>query len=308
MNLRGQKFLVTGASGFIGSHLYRSLMEGGAAVEAISRTQRANPAEDLRWWQADLADSDAVQTLVAKLRPDVILHLASEVLGARDAANVLPTLRSNLLSTVNLLLAAKATGCRRVVLTGSLEEPDPGEAGAVPCSPYAAAKLAASAYGRMFHGLYDLDVVTLRLFMVYGPAQADARKLIPYVITSLLRGESPKLSSGQRPVDWIYVGDVVDAYLAAVQAPDVGGKTFEIGSGQLVTIRSLVEELAPMVAPDAKVQFGALPDRPLERVRVADTAAAAALGWEPRVGLEEGLRRTVEWYRGAGVANRLAAV
>jgi nucleoside-diphosphate-sugar epimerase len=199
---------------------------------------------------------------------------------------------------VNLLVAAAAAGCRRVVLTGSIEEPNQGDAAAVPSSPYAAAKLAATGYGRMFHALYGLDVVILRVFMVYGPGQEDLRKLIPYVILSLLRGEAPSMSSGLRPVDWIYVDDVVAAFVAAAQTKAGGGEVLEVGSGELVTVRELVERLAPLVRADAQLRFDAANDRPLEQVRRADTRRTTELlGWRPQVALADGLRRTVDWYR-----------
>jgi hypothetical protein len=119
-------------------------------------------------------------------------------------------------AAANVLVAATEGGVRRLLLAGSLEEPDPHESWPVPASPYAAAKLGAGAVARMCHALYGTPVVWLRLFMVYGPAQPDVRKLIPHVTLSLLRGEAPRLSNGKRLVDWIYVDDVVRRSAAAV--------------------------------------------------------------------------------------------
>jgi UDP-glucose 4-epimerase len=147
----------------------------------------------------------------------------------------------------------------------------------------------------MCHALYGTPVVWLRPSMVYGPGQPDARKLVPYVTLSLLRGESPILASGRRPVDWVYIDDVVDALLAAAVAEGVEGRSFDVGSGELVSVRDVVELIARLVDAKASPRFGAIPDRPLEHVRAADVAAAAeALGWQPRIPLPEGLRRTVE--------------
>ena len=170
--------------------------------------------------------------LFRDIRPDVIFHLASHVKGAPNLEHVLPTFRSNLQSTVNLLTLAAEKGCKRMVITGSLAEPEPENGELFPSAPYAAAKWASSGYARMFHALYKLPVVIARVFMVYGPAQQDLTKLIPYVTLSLLRGEKPKISSGGRPVDWIYVSDVVDGFMALAEAPGIDGGTFEIGSGK----------------------------------------------------------------------------
>ena len=294
--LASVRVLVTGAGGFIGSHLCTSLLALGAEVHGVSRRSVTNGG--VRWWNADLADSEAVHRVMNEVRPSMVFHLASHVSGSRDLAAVTPTLRDNLLTTVNVLVAACKIDGPRVLLAGSLEEGADGDTETPPASPYAAAKAASAAYGRMFHALYGLPVVNLRTFMTYGPAQRDGSKLIPYVTNSLLRGEPPRLSSGTREVDWIYVGDVVDAYLAAAVADGVEGTSIDIGSGDLVTIRSVVEQLVELAGGDVRAQFGAVPDRPMERVRRADVKATReAIGWQAAVALPDGLARTVAWFR-----------
>jgi nucleoside-diphosphate-sugar epimerase len=239
-----------------------------------------------------------MRALFKAARPDYVFHLASHVAGSRAIDLVLPTFSANLTSTVNLLTAATELGCERILLTGSLEEPDPGPNHAVPSSPYAAAKFAASAYGRMFHALYETPVAILRLYMVYGPGQQDLKKLVPYVTLSLLKGETPQLSSGVRQVDWVFVDDVVEGFLAAATATGIEGNTIDIGTGQLASVRTVVEHLFELVRPGEVPAFGALTDRSLEQVRVADVEASfRRIGWRPQVSLHEGLRRTVEWYQ-----------
>ena len=296
-SLDGQRVLVTGANGFIGSHLCSHLHREGAEVHAVYRSQRPIHIGEQRWWQGDLADLDAVKRIVSQTRPEVIFHLASHVKGAPGLEHILPTFRSNLQSTVNILAVAAETNCRRVLLTGSLAEPEVANGETFPSAPYAAAKWASSGYARMFHALYKLPVVIARVFMVYGPGQIDLTKLIPYVTLALLQGKTPRIGSGERLVDWIYVSDVVDGFLTLAQAPDVDGATLELGSGALISIREIVQQLASLIG--GKAEFGALPDRPLEPTRVAKTAETLArIGWKPRVSLQEGLERTVEWYRG----------
>lgn len=294
--LSGRRVLITGASGFIGYHLAQRLIAIGAEAHGISREPASSRSIDgLHWHQGDVADDVFLGQVFETARPEFIVHLASEVTGSRDLQVVPVTLRSNLISTVNLLNLVTRHGCQRLVLAGSLEEPTDGSA---PSSPYGASKAAASLYARTFFNLYQTPVVTARLFMVYGPAQRDMSKIVPYVTTALLRGERPKLSSGVRPVDWIYVDDVVDGLLRCAVTQGVEGRTIDLGSGQLVTIRAMVETLAEIVAPGAALGFGALPDRPFEQVRAADAAESLALiGWQPQVALAEGLRRTAEYYR-----------
>ena len=230
--LAGHVALVTGAAGFIGSALCRGLTQAGMEVHGVSRTERVVTDSCARWHSNRLDDIEAVRALFKAARPDYVFHLASHVAGSRAIELVLPTFSANLTSTVNLLTAATELGCERILLTGSLEEPEPGPDHAVPSSPYAAAKFAASAYGRMFHALYNTPVAILRLFMVYGPGQQDLRKLVPYVTLSLLKGQTPELSSGVRKVDWIYVDDVVAGYLAAATAKGVEGEHDRSGERQ----------------------------------------------------------------------------
>jgi UDP-glucose 4-epimerase len=293
----GQKVLVTGASGFIGAHLCRRLVDAGAEVHALSRRPPSGDRSPLNWWEGDVAEIELVRTLFRKIRPETIYHLASHVMGAPDLHHVLPTFRANLQSSVNLLTAAAENGCKRLVMTGSLAEPEPSRGEMFPVAPYAAAKWASSGYARMFHALYGVPAVLARVFMVYGPAQKDLSKLIPYAILSLLQGKSPAISSGERLVDWIYVDDVVEAYLALAGAPGIEGQTVEIGSGKLVSIREIVGKVVHLVG-GMEPTFGALPDRPMEPVRIADVAQTRErIGWSPRTQLTEGLSRTVEWYK-----------
>jgi len=272
-------------------------VDAGAEVHALSRRPPSGDRSPLNWWEGDVAEIELVRTLFRKIRPETIYHLASHVMGAPDLHHVLPTFRANLQSSVNLLTAAAETGCKRLVMTGSLAEPEPSKGEIFPVAPYAAAKWASSGYARMFHALYGVPAVLARVFMVYGPAQKDLSKLIPYAILSLLQGKSPAISSGERLVDWIYVDDVVEAYLALAGAPGIEGQTVEIGSGKLVSIRDIVGKVVHLVG-GMEPTFGALPDRPMEPVRIADVAQTRErIGWSPRTQLTEGLSRTVEWYK-----------
>lgn len=294
--LAGARILVTGGTGFIGSHLLTRLCEAQAHVHAVSREPQSD-ARNIQWFEGDISDLSTTQSLLKAVKPQIIYHCAGHVVGGRGAEAVVPTFQCNLGTTVNLLTCAQAVGCDRFILAGSLEEPSSNDDDVAPSSPYAVTKWASSAYARMFHALYQFPAVILRVFMVYGPGQRDLNKLIPYVITSLLKGEEPKLTSGQRAIDWIYVDDVVEAFLAAALANGVEGKTIDIGSGRTETVRKLVRRLAGLMNQGDAPSFGSRPDRPMEQVRVADLhAAEQLLGWTPSVPLEEGLKRTIEWY------------
>ncbi len=279
--------LVTGAAGFIGRHLLERLGALAWPVTGVSRTGDGG----LGVRAVDLADAAACEALLHDTRPDVVIHLASVVTGSRAVEAVAPTLSANLVSTVHLLTAAWRSGVRRVVLAGSMEEPGSSP----PHSPYAASKAAAALYGSLFRNLYGLEVVHLRIHMVYGPGQRDLSKLVPSVIASALAGRPPEVASGRRRVDWIYVADVVDAIVAAATVDPAPGVTVDVGTGTLHSVREVVEQIVRAVDPSLAIAFGAVADRPHEVEPVADVDAAASMlgGWRAAVPLEEGLRRTV---------------
>lgn len=293
----GKKILITGGSGFIGSHLCSRLVACGAKVHAISRTRRRQVDEYPYWWQANCSDVSAVRQVFKSVQPEIVFHLAGHVDGAREVGQVLPTFYNNLACTVHLLTVASEIGCDRIVLASSSEEPRNSEGLTFASSPYAAAKWASNMYGNMFHQLFRLPIVMPRIFMTYGPDQKDARKLVPFVVQCLLRGEAPALTSGRRQADWIFVEDVVEGLLRAAVSPDVIGATFDLGSGSLSSVRTVVDQIVEILSTGVKPVFGTLPERPFEQERAADISfMSKKLGYQPRTSLKQGLEMTVDWY------------
>lgn len=292
--LSGKRVLVSGASGFIGGTLCSKLVEIGAQVTGLSRTP---PSVDrFEWITCDVTDEKSVRNAVNQTKPDVIYHLASEVTGARSREWVAPCFHSNLASTVYMMTAAADSGVERFVQMGSQEEPDSAKGDVIPTSPYAAAKWAASAYARMFHKLYGFGVVNLRVFMVYGPGQKDLKKLIPYTILECLANRPPKIGTGTRKVDWVYIDDVVRGLLLAGIVPGVEGQTFEIGTSKLTSLRDVVELVVRKANPALKAEFST-EGRKMEIEYSADySRSESGLGWRPIVDVEDGIQRTVEWY------------
>ena len=303
-NLSGKKILITGGSGFIGRNLARRLCEIGADVHATSRVWRNSDRKNLTWWMGSFDDYETVKKILSEVKPNIICHLAGEVTAANHMSLVLPTYHSLLTSTVNVLTLAAEMGCERVILTGSTNEPL--DENPQPNSPYSTAKWASNAYGQLFQRLYKLPVVVVRPFVGYGPDQAKD-KLIPYVICSLLKGESPQLTNGLWVTDWVYIEDTVDGILSSSVLPGLHGTTIDLGSGVLTSVKEVVDKIVDIMEPEAKPLFGALPDRFIEHTRPANTKFAhKKLKWKAKVNLEDGLRATIKWFKANGVANWLS--
>jgi nucleoside-diphosphate-sugar epimerase len=289
--------LVTGARGFIASRLCHRLIADGAVVCGLS-TKAIAPRAGMSWRQADLTDRAAVNALIRDVRPEVVFHLAGHVTGSQDVEQVGPTVSQNLISTINILTTAVETVRCRVVLAGSMQEPSPDDPNGVLCSPYAASKWACNAYARMFHGLYQLPVSIARPFMVYGPGQWDSAKLLPYVVTSFLNGEAPRVSSGDRALDWVYVDDVVEGFLVVASSEFDDARTVDLGTGTFVSIREIIARVRHIIGSSIDAGFGAITDRPFERPHAARVEETRRLiGWSASTSLDDGLRATVAWHR-----------
>ncbi len=287
-----------GGSGFVGTSLCRLLSAAGARVTSASRSGIFRGAGEADVLQLDAEDEVALDAAFAARRPAIVFQLAGRVTGRQDLDEVLPTLRGNLLTAVNAMVLAVRRGCRRFVLAASLEEPDFNGREVSAASPYGAAKWASSVYARMFHELYGLPVALARVFIAYGPGQATREKLIPYATRELLEGRSPVIESGSRLIDWIYIDDVARGLAMLAAADGVDGATLDFGSGDLVSVADLVGRISQIVAESPAPVLTAAPTRRNEVVRRADVETTRRLiGWEPEIGLDEGLRRTVQWLQ-----------
>lgn len=287
---------ITGATGFIGQHLCRALLAQAGEIHALSRSEPRISDPRLRWHKIDLTDFEATKEAMSSIRADIVFHLCSYAQGERDLALVLPTFRNELQATVNVLTNVTEIGCERLIMIRSLEEPSARE---FPSSPYAAAKTASRSYAMMFHQLYRLPVVMVRIFMAYGPGQS-AKKIIPHVIGRMLRDEPLELASPERKVDWVYVDDAIRGLIAAAVTPGLEGKSVDIGSGEFVQISDVAQRIKKLIKSQSDMEFGKLPEKLVEQVRCADITTTHALtGWCPSTSLDAGLEKTVAYYAGS---------
>jgi len=307
--LAGKRVLVTGATGFIGSHLTRRLVAEGARVSAFMRATSdrrslADALDRVSVHEVDIGDADGVSAAMARIRPEIVFHLAA--IGMSEPfISPKVAMRVNVHGTLHLLEAAHQLGVRRFVHSGTAYEygdaarSDPlAKEGLDPINIYAASKAAAWAFVRMYARTYGLPAVTMRLFAVYGPGQPP-KTLVPSAVCAALEGRDFPMTPGEQRRDFVFVSDVVEGYLRAATAPGVEGVSIDLGAGQAWTIGEVVTRLFELAGSQGKPLVGALPYRPGETMKqVADTRAARELlNWQATTSLEDGLRQTVEWYR-----------
>jgi dolichol-phosphate mannosyltransferase len=299
--------LVTGGSGFVGSNLVRRLVRDEHDVHLLLRpradTWRLEGLDGaLTWHRADLQDREGVRRALVEARADWIFHLA--VYGAYAFQTDLDAMvLTNVVGTTNLVTAALASGFQAFVNTGSSSEYGdcdhaPAEAEAPrPNSYYAVTKAASTGLCQQAARQSGAHIPTLRLYSVFGPYE-DPRRLIPRLVAHGLQGRWPPLAAPDVVRDFVYVDDVVDAYLRAAQTPSPEpGAVYNIGTGVQTSLRDLTEIAARALAIPVRPSWGTHPGHTWDtRVWVAQAGRArSVLRWEPHVGVEEGLRAMAAW-------------
>ena len=303
------KSLVTGGAGFIGSNLVRALLERGDDVRVLDnfstgrRTNLDGHRGDIELVEGELRSYERVHAAVRGC--ELVFHLGALGSVPRSVQDPLTTSAVNVEGTLNVLLAARDEGVRRVVFASSssvygnadelpLRESLPLD----PISPYGVAKLAAERYCVSFSRVYDFETVVLRYFNVFGPRQDPGSQyaaVVPLFITAVAQGEPVTIfDDGEQSRDFTYVDNVVDANLRAAEAEGANGRIFNVSAGTPTSVNQLAETIAELLGKTLEKTY--LPPRSGDlRNSWADPRdAREVLGWEPHVGLEEGLRRTAE--------------
>lgn len=316
MELKNCSVLVTGAAGFIGSHLVEAIISKGANVRAFIRY---NSRSDRGWLETvpkttltnveiiagDIKDSDAVRNAIKGC--DIVFHLAALIGIPYSYIHPRNYVDTNVIGTTNVLTAALDLGVKRVVHISTSEVY--GTAQYVPIdekhpkagqSPYSASKLSADLLADSFHRSFGLPVVTIRPFNTYGPRQSQ-RAVIPTIIAQLLAGNELQLGATTPTRDFTFVTDTAAGMIRGAEVDEVIGTTINLGTGNEISIGDLAQLIARLLGVDPKLHRDSTRLRPgdseVERLLSNNALAQSVLKWKPQVGLETGLKRTIDWFK-----------
>jgi dTDP-glucose 4,6-dehydratase len=313
MNLSNQTVIITGAGGFVGSHLAESLIERGCRLRCFVRYNSRDDLGMLRDAElgsrgveiirGDLKDIDAVQQAVDGV--DVVFHLASLIAIPYSYIHPREVIETNVIGTLNVLSAARDACVSKVVHTSTSEVY--GTALYVPIdekhplqgqSPYSASKIGADSIAESFYRTYDLPVATIRPFNIYGPRQS-ARAVIPTIITQALKQGEVKLGHIDSTRDFTYVKDTVRAFLKIAENEGTIGKVFNIGSNFEISIEDIVRKVGRILGKELRIIHESERKRPekseVRRLRADSTIANKTFGWAPQVSIDQGLAETIDW-------------
>ena len=313
MSLRNKCVLVTGAGSFIGSHLCRALHTQGARVIGFVKNTNAFTQHTTEQHVVDISDRLRLGQLVKNTRPDLVVHLAGNKNRGLGSAEYRAGYEINLLGTLNLAEACQElTTLSRFIFLGTSEEygrlPVPFEESfrEAPINAYGVTKLAAIQFLQALVQAHGFPAVILRPSIVYGPRQ-DVDMFLPALIKTLISGKQFEMTRGEQTRDFLFIDDMVNAILHALNAPGVEGQVINISSAKPVRIDHLAKKVAQLIGPGTEnlLNFGARDYRPGETMNYwsNNVRAQELLNWSPTISLEEGLRQTILYYRTVTLAN-----
>jgi nucleoside-diphosphate-sugar epimerase len=305
-------YLVTGGAGFIGSHLAEELVRRGHTVRVADslitgKRRNLDHLPQVEFLEGDLADFAVAERAVRGM--DYVLHQAAIPSVPRSVQDPLTSNRANITAALNVLVAARDAGVRRLVYAGSSSAygntptlPKREDMATHPLSPYALQKLVAEQYCQMFTQLYGFETVTIRYFNVFGPRQDPSSPysgVISLFATALLEGRRPTIfGDGGQTRDFTYVANVVDGVLRACEAPKAAGEVINVACGTRISLNDLLTAMNAIVGTTIAPVYEAERAGDVRDSQADISKAKALLGYSPAVALEEGLRHTLAWCRG----------
>lgn len=306
-------FLITGGLGFVGRNLTFALLNHDIRpiiLDYIPEGKRFDrrylpfSLDDVEFHNIDLTDRNAVLGLMRDKSPDFVVHLAAMTDLTKDFKSALISVEINIKGTLHLLESINNFPVSSFVFVstsdvyGAVSPPFDENQIIIPASPYSVSKASAEMYCLMFSNVFDLPITILRSFNLFGKYQ-ETNRVIPYIIQRLMNGQIVELTGGEQKREFNYVKNFIDAIFLCFKRPSSHGTIINVGTGESISIKDIAISIAKRFDLIDNLQFGAIPYRPNEiwDMYCDNTRAKAILGWEPRITVEEGINRTIDWFQ-----------
>lgn len=302
-----KKVLVTGASGFIGSHIVKRMIKEKAWVSILARKNSdlwrlEEYKENIAIYRADIRDAEEVDNCIKKIKPDYVFHMGAYGVDSRQKDYVIAA-NTNIIGTINLMNAIKKVGCKKFLNIGScmeygdkkeiIKEVDSLE----PFNIYGSTKASATIMAHQLAMENNIDIVTLRAFGIFGENEGS-HKFFPHIILSILKGGDVNLTACEQYRDYCYIDNIIDGFVLAAKDDKTTNEIFNIGSGTIYQLKYYVDMVYKHMETTKKPNYGAIAYRPGEvwKPHPHISKIKNLLGWEPKISFEEGLVRTIQWY------------
>ncbi|MET7016969.1 NAD-dependent epimerase/dehydratase family protein [Bacillus mycoides] len=307
-SFKNKTFLITGGYGFIGSHLVRRLLHLQAKIVLFIRASSdswrlKNILKNIETYEVDIRDKAQVQDAIKKINPDYIFHLAAYGVNSVHT-DYMHAIETNIIGTCNIIQAAKFVNCKKIINMGSSSEygnkmePIHENMLLTPVDIYGSTKAASTILAHQIASENNINLITLRPFGIFGEAE-EPHKLFSYIILQVLQNKDVNLTLCNQLRDYCYIENIIDACILAIENTNVQNEIFNIGSGNIYPLKHYVELLFKHLNTHSKPNYGAISSRTNERwIPEANIQKIKnSLSWEPRINIEEGIIKTINWYK-----------
>ena len=303
---KNKKVIITGGFGFIGSHLYKRLIEQNANIVIINKAESntfrlKDYLSEIKLYELDIREAEEVRKVILDEKPDYVFHLAAYGVNAKDN-DYMEAIKTNIIGSVNILNALKKNGCEKFINIGTSSEygnqKSKENIALRPTNIYGSTKASSTIMLHQIAQNSNIDIVTLRPFNIFGEGE-EQHKLFCEVIIKILQNEKVELTKCNQHRDYTYISNIIDGLILAAENQTVKNQIFNIASGKTHPLKYYIEKIFDISGTTSKPIYGAIPQRTDERMKqtVDITKIKKVLNWEPKISLEEGIENTINWYR-----------